>query len=365
MTSLLFFQASATEAATPDNALRLYDELDKQNTNFVPTILIAGLLGPAIAAGLAYLITRYIPSFQTVITVSILILGYAPIFMLYKKAMIKQGTNKPSAIVNILYYIFMPIFVVIHSAFQIAVIVAISLVTWFLLLLPVSIVLFFIQGPPFPLPWSLPLLLNQIFLTICIVFWLLYVLAELNPEMLIREPLTDQLEQIPAGLRLRVKDILQFFAGLFLASLIVGAGPLELLYTHLWEAVLMSAVTGLMLAYSINTLPKDHILAYLIQLGRARTLIRLGRLAEARWRLERVIFAPKAFRPVQLGVVASSLHTMASLRTCPDGPDEIPGYLRAASDVQNTKLVHYNSQWQDIIVHTKKLYTEICQRYEF
>jgi hypothetical protein len=365
LNSLLFFQASAIEAAAPDNAMQLYDEIDKQNTNFIPAVLIAGLLGPAIAAGLAYLITRDISSFQTAITLNILILGYAPIFMLYKKVIIKQGTSEPPPIVNILYYVYMPILVVIHSAFQIAVIVAISLVTWFVLLLPVSIVLFFIKGPPFPMPWTLPLLLNQIILTTCIVFWLLYVLAELNPEMLLREPLADQLEQIPAGLRLRLKDILQFFAGLFLAGLLVGAGPLELLYTNLWEAVFMSAITGLMLAYSINTLPKDPILDHFIQLGRARTLIRLGRLAEARWRLERIIFAPKALRPVQLGVVASSLHTMASLRTCPDGPDEIPGYLRAASDVQNKKLAPYNSHWQDIIKHTQKLYTEICQRYEF
>jgi hypothetical protein len=355
----LLLEASALEATSPRDALRLYDEAEKRNTESVPLMLTAGVIGPAATATIAYLVSRAIPVYQTEVTLLILVLGYAPIFMLEKRALIRRGVSTPPAFVNAIYYLVMPVLVILQDVLQLAIILLVAAVTWIVLGLPVSLVYLLIDGPPLVVPWELPTTVGAVGVGICIAFWLAYVLADLNPQMLLREPLADHLEMIPVGLKLRLTDSLQFFAGLLLGALLVGSGPLELLYDHLWEAVLLSAITGLMLAVALRSTPADLVLDHLIGVGRARTLIRMGHVIEARWRLEQIVFAPGSHRPAQLGVVASSLHTMASHRNGRGALSEIPGYLRAARDVSGTKLEPYAGLWDDAVSRTQELHESL------
>jgi hypothetical protein len=360
----VFLEASALEAASPRDALRLYAELDRQNTDDAPMMLAVGAIGPAIAAAIAYLVARAIPAYQTEVTLIILILGYAPIFMVQKRALLERGVSKPPVFVNIVYYVLMPVLVILQDVLQLAIILLVSAVTWIVLALPISLMYLLLGGPPFVAPWELPTTIGSIGIGICIAFWLAYVLADLNPQMFTREPVADHLEMIPVGIRLRAADIVQFFGGLLLGVILVGSGPLELLFEHQWEAVVLSGITGLMLAYAFRSTPGDLVLDHLIEIGRARALIRLGRIVEARWRMEQVIFAPASHRPVQLGVVASAVHTMASNRTAAGEYGEIPGYLRAAGDVHGTKLEPYGDLWQDVVVHTQALHGHRAARLE-
>ncbi len=84
MSYRLYNYALELEEENPRKALEIYEKIEKENREFHPSILLAGILFPILAYLTTLFATKYITDYQVIVTLLILVMiGYIPSFLIY------------------------------------------------------------------------------------------------------------------------------------------------------------------------------------------------------------------------------------------------------------------------------------------
>lgn len=101
------------------------------------------------------------------------------------------------------------------------------------------------------------------------------------------------------------------------SAVLVGSGPLGLLYEHLYESVLASGISGLLLGLEIFRPETDSYLGRLARLGEVRCLLRLNRKHEARYRMNEVTEGGRDACPEKVRLLSAVIATLEKPRPRP------------------------------------------------
>lgn len=312
MNAALFNRASRLEETKPEEALVLYGQLEKENTDFHRDVLLVAVVCPILASAAAYLVWRAADvEHEGLITLAIIGgLGFLPGMLLFQHHLLQKGFECPSGLGGWLGRLFVgaltTLVVLFATQFAFIIHVLITGVAAFALLIPLSFIVHLVAGTPFsPELNELPrFLLLLVFVPI-----LLFVMAEDFAEVgpIPTFPLRLFLGDVYAGVRLNWQKVLRFGAALGIAVVLVASGPAALLHEHLYETLAASGAAGALLGISLARLEGDLVVADLIRLGQARCLVALGRRAEARFRVRKILRDDDSRRPLAVEQLASAL----------------------------------------------------------
>jgi formylglycine-generating enzyme required for sulfatase activity len=271
------------EEKSPQRALQLYKDLAGRNRTFHPDILIASVVFPIIGAALTFFVLRVVEGYQTPVAFILLCLSFGPAFTKFSAAAVELGIEKPSqGLLKFGNFFLMPAMVIAGDTLTMAILAIIAGFCTLVVLLVTGAGMFLINGLPFIWPQDMPPLLAGITAGVFLLFWVGFTISNLDIREIFREPFSETLSMIPVGIGLNIKDILKFIGSVTLGLLIIGAGPLGLIYESLWQMLLVVGVTGFLLGHSLSWL--DHPkMAHLINLGLSRTHLALGHTLRARY----------------------------------------------------------------------------------
>ncbi|HEC34562.1 MAG TPA: hypothetical protein ENI37_07590 [Chloroflexi bacterium] len=331
MNLALFQRALELEEVQPQRALTFYDRLGRENKDSYPDILLIAIVCPILASVVAFFASRVLEQHQSLVTVLILAgLGFTPAWVTFQNRVLQSWPERVSGLARALAIV-VPVFgTLLSDALTLFFVFLLAGVLSAVILVPVSFLRHLLTDAPFLPPAQLPLHIYLPVFVPAFLFALALALSEVRfprffrmPLEIFRASLSDKkrwfahslkrlVAEIPVGLRLNVSNILQFLASLGMGAVLVGAGPLGLLYDHLYRALLASGLAGGLLGLSIYRVERDLLLGNFIRLGQVRCLIRLGRMAEADYRLVQVFELPGFSRPEAVEDLASALSEMLS-----------------------------------------------------
>ena len=324
----LYQKASDLEETNPEEALEIYNKLEKENKEFHKYILLTSIICPIFAFIIALFVVQFISSHQTIATVLVLsVIGFGPPLLIFGSKYFKQGERhtgvKVKPIERALWVLLTGPIAILGGLITIVFLVLGTLLIEAIFLIPLSVVYPLLTGAPFILPENIKILLFFVFF----IPFFLFVVSEVR---LIPFSIRRILMKIPVGLKLRSGNILKFIASTAVGIAIVGGGALGILYEDVLSGVIVYCFTGLLVGLAFSRgVEKDFILGNLYRIARARCLIRLDRHAEASYRLKIFVHHPD-YPPFSLTPVVKYL-VYASIDLINDFPNEAEEYLNEAA----------------------------------
>lgn len=336
----MFQQARELEGSQPQNSLVLYDRLEKENMMHYPDILLMAIVCPILASIIAFFTSHAVAQHRTIATLGILaVLGYGPAPLVFYLRESRRSFGDNELAVGLAYLQVSLIFV--GSYFTL---VFLAIVTFILALPILAIISLVLQLYPTELPLhiSLPVIIPAFVVALAVT--LTRIDRSIFPSTPFQEALfpfklrniVNLIAEIPIALKMEMEQILEFFTGLAIGAVLVGAGPLELLYNHLYESIAASVFAGVMLGLSLFHVDRNLRTANEIRLGQIRCLIRLNRRAEARYRLKQLSDSAPAGRTPDIENVAQALSLLAERNwvrhPAPDPSYQLHRHLSRAAD---------------------------------
>lgn len=309
-------KALELEETEPKAALDLYQQASKENRERYWDVLLIAIICPVAASIIVFLIIHPAEHFRTLNVFLIMsIFGYGPALWLYER-------RQADARFRYFGFQYMRLYRLpaerydslrrrygrVRLAFSLALIfigttttlIMIVFFSAFFILPVAAIFCLILRKSPENLPFSLLLTINVLGSIFGVAFGFSLIGAPLFP-------LKGFLSGMIVDVKLSIRDILDFLAGVGMGLLIVGAGPLGLLYNHLYEGMIASAFTGALLGLSLYDPETDFILALIIQLGQIRCFLRLKRKDEARYWINDILRRPDLSFPRAIRDLASIL----------------------------------------------------------
>ncbi|MGD9736487.1 MAG: hypothetical protein AB7V58_12930 [Solirubrobacterales bacterium] len=258
-----------TEAVDPALAARRYEGLAAQNVRSYPGIFVAALC----AVPLAKVLAQVVPGAQGSATgfLIVVVIGYLVPVTLYMRHALAgtRAFEDADPLRRAAGYLLAAGAVASNTALLV---IAVSLVTS-LLVTPVILVIAGISGTaPYEAgsPWT-----TAVVAPVWIAVFV-FALSDTHPRSLYRP--VAAVREIAAGLRVNAAKIMKILAGI--AIVFVGLAP----PTSIFSAG-AAVVTGVLVALSLYRIEIDAETSALIELGRIRCDIRLGRLGVADHRM--------------------------------------------------------------------------------
>lgn len=263
--SLVYKEASVLEETNPKEGFKAFRRLEARNK---PRIFLPAVICPIIAFFIEHGVSEIVDGQLWVYVVIFIGVGFVPPLLIEERRLQKleaQHSSQPSG-----YAV-----VIGRAIFRAAGVFFSKLIVLLVLVIMAGIVA------------ALTLFLVNVFLPVfvsCMVFFFLTGITaafyEVPPDQFLYF-LPQMVKRIPVALRsVEVQmEILPLIAGLAIAYLLYGAGfGLPYKYAGLAGSSFAGIMLGLYLADRLKT---DHIFANLLQIAKARCLVRLGREDEA------------------------------------------------------------------------------------
>jgi hypothetical protein len=276
-----YLLASSMEKGNPREALERYRKLIKGNKRFYPSILIAGIVAPSIAFAIAVLVTQPLSRYRELTAILIIcIIGFGPVILLSSgkdKEVIKGSAGLSLSDSPLVLNFFIVPF---GGLLQMAVVGVVTAIIFYVILLPVSFIRYLVVGGPMLWPTKLPAPLTYpvfltCFLIVCLVLFSDVRLLPLSARRIIKE--------VPIGLRYNALKIPYALVSLlWILSIIVFGFKGTRNIAIIGSATLL---VGLLLGFMADRKEENYSLGALYQMGKARALVRLNRLMEARFLL--------------------------------------------------------------------------------
>lgn len=358
------------EETKPADALHLYDRFDERNRKLYVDILLLAIVCPVAASIIAFFVIHSTAYFHTLITLLILsIVGYGPAILLYEHRQAQGARFRHFGLRYIEHY-GLPherydFLRRLHVLSRLVISLVYTFIGGFLVLLwtvifsalfiiPVSFLLLaalsvaqqkFVIELPFYL--KLPINLFGSLLGAAVCF------SKIRAPVF---PIKNFLSSLIVDVKLGMKDVLDNLAGIGMSLVLVGAGPLGLLYDHLYQGVLASGFTGALLGLSLYRPEKDFILGFIIKLGRIRCFLRLNRNNEARYWINDIagyseLGCPKAVR--ELAEILSRIEDRRSGRARDSAPSLAEMTMEARSYTSMDEP--YRDIWLSSVLRTYSL----------
>jgi hypothetical protein len=310
----LIKQVLDLEETNPKEALRIYKKLESKNKEFHRDFIFFGIICPIIAYSVVFHLLQSPNPPRDLYTFLILaIVGFAPpstMFIIKVKAKVGGigGTEFIERLHTTTSGMIVGIAIVFSNLISLALLILLAIILATLLIIPISLVTLILPNTSFLWPSELPeTVLWTSFISSFIVIFLIElaepplfnsgVFLSPPPPLTRRQMVKEFIEMIPVGLRLNFANKLKFIAGIFVSILLVGAGPLGLLYGDFYQGVAVFGFSGLLVGLSLSkAIEKDYYLGDLYQLGIIRCALRLDRRAEANYRIGRLSKERKLWR---------------------------------------------------------------------
>ena len=281
-------EALRLERGLPGHSLFLYRCAEKLNTEFSKGLFVATIVAPILASALAFFTTARLEHYRTLTTTFIIAVfgfGLPVLFLTYRDH--QQGIKVKwyhwllSPFTGF-YFMFATLWTVVLAGIMgVLTVLPIGIVVGELLRLRAGIAFFdFSSSAAFAVRETS---MDYVFPFMVIVSFIIIALliVDLHPNVLTRQPIGIRI--LGAGLVLNSRNVASFVAGLAIGAVLVGTGPLGLLYDHLWEGLLSAGLAGALLGHAIAQRGKDAELDNLIILGRVRCNVRCRRSGFARY----------------------------------------------------------------------------------
>jgi hypothetical protein len=338
----LIKQALDLEEPNPEEALKIYKKLESENKEFHGNIVFIGIICPIIAYSLVFHLLQSPNPPRDLYTFLILaIVGFAPpSTMLTIKAKTKIGRIGGTEFIERLHTAFIGMLagtlIVFSNLIGVGLLILLAIILATLLTIPISLATLILPNTSFLWPNELPeIVLWTSFISSFFVIFLIelaeppffntLVFLSPPPPLTRRQMIKEFIGMIPVGLRLNFVNKLKFIAGIFVSILLVGSGPLGLLYGGFYQGVAAFGFTGLLLGFSLSkAIEKDYYLGDLYQLGIVRCLLRLDGRAEANYRIGRLTKERKPWRTPPVDNLTTGLSLFM------DNYSDYPYYVREA-----------------------------------
>lgn len=350
-------RALETEKKDPAVALVLFRGLQKRNVARRPDILMLCLGAPVLAMALAFHLTRTLADRQSLVALLILFFVgyYPPVLWACRWMTERQRTAKPrDDDGSWLFPAIQAILIYFERALVVFFIVLFALVFALPCFVLSGAFCHLLLGTPWLEP---PEVVKQVIAVAALGLGLLVVLSDVDWKLLFQ--LRIALPELVAGLRHRIGRNLKFLlVDVAVASVLVGAGPLGLLYDHLFQATAGAALAGGLLGLTLWQLPRDPRLDVFAVLGIARCEIRLGRRGAARWRLRMLLDYSAVDLPEVGGSLGRSLLQIAAPQAQPFKNREIVrGLDRAAEEAHGER--EHRLLWAASVENSRSLLTDL------
>jgi WD40 repeat protein len=285
-----FRKATKTEASDPEESLAFYTKLRKANRKLYLDLLAVSILCPVAASLLAYYSSSILALNRAVLALVFLgVLGYSPAIIIYGLRE-HASTLRPSGeyweqrrghrreswssfILTFLVYTFLGNIFLLSLVAIFAALVAAPFMYLLSVILETDVI-------------SLPRYVALPILALAFVYSLGFWFSRSKPPLL---PVREHLWGVFTDLKLSGETILQLLFVVAVNAVLVGSGPLGLLYERPYESVLASGISGLLLGLVLARPETDAYFGRLVRLCEARCLLRLNRKHEARYRLNEVM----------------------------------------------------------------------------
>lgn len=272
----LYGKALKLEETNPQKALKLYSRLESENSKFHPDIFAAGIIGfvlgfVLISYGSAYIgiekDSLALPLIWYTIGLTIVELRWLP-----KVSRWARGARLLLVPIMVIPIAAMKMIEVIFSFFIMILIAAVPIFAVYSI---ISVFHYFISGDPFVWFWSLSATatirwsIEALFFTASFLF-----LAVFDVSI----PKVPSIRLIFRVMRLKKREALSMlvlYASLIMFSL--GWYTDNAFYTDFTTGITLSVIIGGLIGFSFASLERDHLLANLYRLAKARCLIRMNR----------------------------------------------------------------------------------------
>ena len=347
----LYRRASDSEDTSAEEALGVYKKLEHENSEFYTSILLAAIIFPTVASVIAFLVSQSISSHRTIATVLILCgIGFLPPSLMFGAKLVEKRERCMGVATGLLelaiMVVYLPIIVIFADIISLAIMSFIAAIITAIILTPVSLVIHILTGAPFLWPTELP---THVYLPIFLVcFVAIFLFAMSNVPLRPIFPVKRILMEIPVGLKVNSSKILEFIASLALGLALIGSGPLGILYEDIRIGVIANGFSGALLGLSFARLESDPVLGNLYRIARARCLMRLGREAEASYRLSSVLAAGNLFLPEATKKLAIALWSVIH------DPQVVEKYINEAAKCVSSDDMHVEI-YLDNIQKTRRL----------
>lgn len=333
-------QARELEESHPQSSLVLYDRLEEENRMYYPDILLVAIVCPILASIIAFFTSHSVAQHRTIVTLLILaVQGYGPAPLVFYLRESRRSFGDNELAVGLAYLQVSLIFV--GSYFTLIFLIIVTLI----LVLPIlAVTCLVLQLYPTELPLHISLLVIIPAFVVALAVTLTRIDRSIFPSTPFQKALfpfkfrniANLIAEVPIALKMEMKQILEFLTGLAIGAVLIGTGPLGLLYNHLYESIAASGFAGVMLGLSLFHVERNLRTASEIRLGQIRCLIRLNRRAEARYRLKQLSDSAPAGRTPDIENVAQALSLLAERnwgrRPVPDLSYQLHRHLSRAAD---------------------------------
>ena len=340
-----FQRALELEKTHTVRAVILYKELSKENKAFHYDIFILSVICPIFAAIISYFSCQSVEKYQTLNVLLILIfLGYCPSLLvfsfkegnkLFKKIGWQSKEYKNIRFFNrLLLILFYLITIFFGNALFLAYVLIIAVIIVTPILLPISFILN-TKVPALPIYVGLPIQILA-FLTA-----LAYVFSATHPRI---SPLKEVFADMVVGMVFGFSEILQFFAGIVIGAIFVGVGVLGIIYFNIYEYIIVTTISGIMLGFSIASAEQDIFEGNLIRFGKVRSYLRLNERAKARYILQEINNTGKYGLPESAAYHVEALWLIEKGVENQNQKNDIKKYLNYSTEVVDY-IEDYCEEW--------------------
>lgn len=347
----LYRQASDAEDTSPEQALQTYKKLERENSEFHTSILLAAIICPIVASVIAFFVSHSISGHRTIATILIVGgIGFLPPLLMFGAKLVEKRKRHIGVTTGLLEWaitaVGSPIILMFADIIFLGILFFVAGIITLVILTPLSLVNHLLTGAPFLWPTELP---THVYLPIFLVcFVAIFLFAMSNVPLRPIFPVKRILMEIPVGLKVNSSKILEFIASLALGLALIGSGPLGILYEDIRIGVIANGFSGALLGLSFARLESDPVLGNLYRIARARCLMRLGREAEASYRLSSVLAAGNLFLPEATKKLAIALWSVIH------DPQVVEKYINEAAKCVSSDDMHVEI-YLDNIQKTRRL----------
>jgi len=265
-------EALKLEKTNPQKALKLYSRLESGNSKFHPDILAAGIIGFVLGFVLIFYGAKYVGIAKDSLVLPLIwyTIGLAIIELRWLPKVSRWAKGARLLFVPIMA-IPMAAIKMVEVIFSFFIMILIAAAPIFAVYSIISVAHYFISGGPFVWFWSLSAAstirwsIEAVFFTLSFLF-----LAVFDVSI----PKVPSVRLILRVIRLKKREALSmlvFYLSLVLFSL--GWYTDNVFYTDFITGITLSLVTGGLIGFSFAGLERDHLLANLYRLAKARCLI--------------------------------------------------------------------------------------------